>query len=431
MQNEAGKIAPGNGEHYRVWSVMHHVNVDTLTAEHKRQKTGKATGVDKVTKEEYGKNLQGNLEDLIARMKRFSYRPQPVRRTYIEKQGSSGSMRPLGIVAYEDKLVQGAMTNVLNGIYENKFYDFSYGFRKGKSQHQAIKAVDGILMRGQVNYIVDCDVRGFFDNLDHEWLMKFLEYDIADKNFLRYIKRFLKSGIIEDLQFYESDKGTIQGGVISPVLANVYLHYSLDMWFDKVVKARCRGEAHIVRYADDFICMFQYKDEAEKFYESLKTRLAKFGLEIAEDKSKVIAFGRSARKESKDGKVDTFDFLGFTHICGKNRKGYFTIVHRTSRKKMKAKKASAKEWLRKHMNDHIKELIPALNRKLVGHYNYYGISGNYADISEFYKYVRDELFRTLRRRGQKHRLTWEKFNRILEFNPIAKPSIRVNIWAKA
>ena len=430
MGNATSRIAPGNGEHYRVYSVMHHVNVETLAAEHKRQKIGKASGVDRVTKQEYDENLQENLENLICRMKSFSYRPQPVRRAYIQKEGGKGQ-RPLGIPSYEDKLVQGAMAIVLNNIYESLLYDFSYGFRQGKSQHQAVKAVNDIIMFHKVSYVVDCDIRGFFDNLDHEWLMKFLEHDIADKNFLRYIKRFLKSGVIEDLKFYESDRGTIQGGVISPVLANVYLRYVLDMWFDKVVKKQCRGEAYIVRYADDFICMFQYKDEAEEFYSSLKTRLAKFKLEIAEDKSKVIAFGRFARKDSKDGKVDTFDFLGFTRICGKTRNGKFSVVHRTSRKKMKAKKANAKEWLREHMHDHIKVLIPALNKKLTGHYNYYGVSGNSIGLWGFYEYVKRQLFKTLRRRGQKQRLTWEKFERILEFNPIAKPSIRVNIWATA
>ena len=430
MANEGSRIAPGNGEHYRVYSVMHHVNVETLAEEHRRQKTGKAAGVDKVTKLEYDKNLQRNLEDLIACMKSFSYRPQPVRRTYIPKESGNG-MRPLGIPAYEDRLVQGAMAKVLNGVYEKKFYDFSYGFREGKSQHQAVKAVNDIIMFRKVSYVADIDIRGFFDNLDQKWLIKFLEHDIADKNFVRYIARFLKSGIMENLQFYESDSGVPQGGSTSPVLANVYLHYVLDMWFDKVVTKQCRGEAYIVRFADDFVCMFQYKDDAEKFFSSLKERLDKFGLEIAEDKSKIIAFGRFARENSKDGKVDTFDFLGFTHICGKTRNGKFTVVHRTSRKKMKAKQAKAKMWLHQHMHEPVQGLITALNKKLVGHYNYYGISGNFKSIQDFYVYVVRQLFKALRRRGQRHRLTWEKFNRILKYNPIAKPSIRVNIWATA
>jgi len=337
----------------------------------------------------------------------------------------------LGIPAYEDKLVQGVMADILEGIYEKKFYDFSYGFRKGKSCHQAIKEVNDIIRFKKVNYVVDADIKGFFDNLSHEWLMKFLEHDIQDKNFLRYIVRFLKAGVMEELQFHESDRGAPQGGLISPICANVYLHYVLDMWFEKVVRARCRGEAYIVRYADDFVCMFQYKEDAEKFYNALKERMGQFGLELAEEKSKVIAFGRFARENSNDGKVDTFDFLGFTHICGKSRKGKFMIVHRTSRKKLKQKKANVKVWLKQNMHVPIKDLIAKLNRKLIGHYNYYGISGNSKSLQDFYYYVTRQLIHVLRRRGQKHRMTWEKFNRLILFSPIASPSIKVNIWTYA
>jgi len=264
--------------------MMHHVNADTLKAEHERQKTGKAAGVDGVTKEEYGENLERNIESLVERMKTFSYQPLPVRRTYIPKEGGGGRLRPLGIPAYEDKLVQGVMSDILDAVYEGKFYDFSYGFRTGKSQHQAIKEVNDTIMSKKISWVVDADIKSFFDTLDHEWLMKFLEHDIQDKNFLRYVKRFLKAGVMEGLERFESDLGAPQGGLISPVCANVYLHYVLDMWFDKVVKEECKGDAFIVRYADDFVCMFQCEREARKFFADLKERLAKFGLEIAEDK---------------------------------------------------------------------------------------------------------------------------------------------------
>jgi group II intron reverse transcriptase/maturase len=250
MENAYERIAQQVEKHKRAQTLMHYVNKQNLTEEHRQQHKGKATGIDRVGKEAYGENLEANIEDLLTRMKMFSYRPQAVRRTYIPKAGSD-KMRPLGIPAYEDKLVQGAMRKVLDQVYEGKFYDFSYGFRKGKNCHQAIREVNQLIMTNKINFIVDADIKGFFDNVDHEWLMRFLEHDIADKNFLRYIKRFLKAGIMEDMKYHESDRGTPQGGLISPVCANVYLHYVLDMWFDKVVKKQCKGEAHIIRYADD------------------------------------------------------------------------------------------------------------------------------------------------------------------------------------
>ena len=308
-------IAKQSATHAKVQTIMHYVNRETLMDEHKNQETGKATGIDGVTKEQYSEHLDDNIEKLLARMKKFSYRPQAVRRTYIPKVGSD-KLRPLGIPSYEDKLVQGVMRKVLDQIYEGKFYDTSYGFRTGKSCHQAVHAINQIVMTNKVNFVVDADIKGFFDNVDHHWLMKFLEHDIQDKNFLRYIVRFLKSGIMEDMRYHESDKGTPQGGLISPVLANVYLHYVLDMWFALAVKKHCKGEAYIVRYADDFVCFFQYENEAHSFYKALEERLAKFGLEIAKDKSQVMRFGRFAKQHSKDGKAPSFDFLGFTFING-------------------------------------------------------------------------------------------------------------------
>jgi group II intron reverse transcriptase/maturase len=428
MSKELDRIAELAGKHERVQTVMHHVNADTLRAEHERQKPGKAVGVDEVTKEEYGENLGENIESLIARMKTFSYRPQPARRTYIPKEGSD-KLRPLGIPAYEDKLVQGAMRNVLDAVYEGKFYDFSYGFRAGKSQHQAIKEVHDVIRQKKINWVVDADIKGFFDNLDHEWLMKFLEHDIQDKNFLRYIKRFLKAGIMEGLERHESDQGAPQGGLISPVCANVYLHYVLDMWFVKAVKKNCKGDAFIVRYADDFVCMFQHEGEARKFFAELKERLAKFGLEIAEDKSRIIRFGRFARQDSPDGKSETFDFLGFTHINGKTRAGEYTVAHRISKKKMKVKQARIKEWLKFNIHAKIPDVIANLNRKLRGLYQYYGISGNYESLHDIDEYTKRALHRALKRRSQRSKMTWERFNKILKQFPLLRPKIYVNIWS--
>ncbi|MFZ5650280.1 MAG: group II intron reverse transcriptase/maturase [Bacillota bacterium] len=430
MANAYERIAQQAERHERLQTLMYYVNKQNLIEEHRQQQKGKATGIDGVGKEAYGENLEMNIDDLLIRMKAFSYRPQAVRRTYIPKAGSD-KMRPLGIPAYEDKLVQGVMRKVLDQIYEGKFYNFSYGFREGKSCHQAIREVNQLIMTKKINFIVDADIKGFFDNVDHEWLMRFLEHDIADKNFLRYIKRFLKAGIMEDMKFHEGDRGTPQGGLISPVCANVYLHYVLDMWFDKVVKKQCKGEAHIVRYADDFCCMFQYENEANAFYEALDARLKKFNLELAKDKSKIIRFGRFAKPHSADGKTVTFDFLGFTHINGETLTGKYTVLHRTSKKKLKAKKQNVKEWLKKNTHGKPSETIELLNKKLVGHYRYYGISGNYEGLLKFYHYIRIALYKTLTRRSQRAYLTWKRFRMLLDKHPIAEPRIYVNIWQAA
>ena len=427
MGNAYSGIALQAGRHGKVQTIMHYVNKENLKAEHESQKKGKATGIDRVSKEGYGEKLDENIDALLSKMKTFSYRPEPVRRTYIPKAGSN-SVRPLGIPAYEDKLVQGVMRKVLDQIYEGKFCNFSYGFREGRSCHQAIREVNGIIMTKKIGFVADCDIKGFFDNVDHKWLMKFLEHDIQDKNFLRYIVRFLKAGVMEDAKHHESDKGTPQGGLISPVLANVYLHYVLDIWFDKVIKKNCQGEAHIVRYADDFVCFFQYENEAKQFFKAAQERLAKFGLDLAEDKSKVMRFGRFARQNSKEGKTDTFDFLGFTFINGKTRTGKYRVAFRTSQKKLKAKKQIVKEWLRDNLHGKPSDTIERLNKKLIGHYRYYGISGNSRGLSNFYDYVVYILYKTLTRRSQRAYLTWERYLSLLRKHPIAKPKIYVDIW---
>jgi group II intron reverse transcriptase/maturase len=329
-------------------------------------------------------------------------------------------------------LVQDIIAQILNAIYEPIFLDFSYGFRPNKSCHGAIKELDNMILRGKTNYVVDADIKGFFDNVSHEWVMEFLRERIADPNLLRLIKRFLKAGILEEGQYWDTDKGTPQGGLVSPVLANIYLHYALDLWFEKVIKKRCKGEAHIVRYADDFVCCFQYKWEAEEFYKELIERLCKFGLEIEQSKTKIIEFGRFAERDrmSKgEGKPEHFDFLGFTHICGKTAKGKFKIKRITSRKKLKSKKQNVKKWLHDSMHMKVKILIERLNQKLVGHYRYYGISGNSLHMGKFRDYITVQLYKTLNRRGQKHRYSWEKFrNNILKKFPIKLPKIYVNLY---
>lgn len=422
IETEYAKIAGQAVRHPRVMGLMSRVNTETLRAAHKRQQRRKATGIDRVTKDEYGENLEGNLENLVGRLKRYAYRPLPVRRTYIPKD-AGGKLRPLGIPAYEDRLVQGVMTNALTQVYETKFLDISYGFRPKRDCHQAVQALCNTIFRNPVNWVVDADIKGFFDNVNHEWLVKFLEHDIADKNFIRYVKRFLKSGVMERGEWLETDKGTPQGGLISPVLANVYLHYVLDLWFTEVVRKRCRGYAAIVRYADDFVCCFQYEWEARAFYEALGRRFAKFGLELAADKSKVIRFGRFARR---DGGRETFDFLGFTFVNGTTRKGTYKVALVTSRKKLKAKMAAVKAWLMENRHVEKQELLRRLNVKLVGHYRYYGVTGNGGKLSYFREYVWRMLYKSLNSRSQRH-LPIEKYERFLKFNPIANPKI-YHIW---
>ena len=406
----------------KLQTLMHIINKTTLKEVHKKQETGKASGIDRVTKTEYTEKLDENLDNLLARMKTFSYRPQPVRRTYIPKEGSNDKLRPLGIPAYEDRLVQGVIAEVLNAIYEPKFYDFSFGFREGKDCHMAIKHLDNILM-GKTSWVVDADIKNFFGNVDHEWMMKFLEHEIADKNLLRYIKRFLKAGIMEAGQFTETDSGVPQGSLCSPVMSNVYLHYVLDMWFEVKVKKSSRGMAELVRYCDDFVCCFQYEDDARNFYEALKERLAKFGLELAEDKSQIIKFGRFS-----GGGAGTFDFLGFTVISGKSRSGKYCVKFRTSEKKLKAKRANVKKWLWQNMHTPVGELVKKLNVKLRGHYNYYGLSHNFKKMNGFYRYVIRTLFKVLNRRGGKKKLNWEKFGKMLQYNKLLAPMITVPLW---
>lgn len=305
MESDFSKITKQLKEYKTVQGIMKYVNKDTIINQHNKQSQNKATGIDGISKSDYEENLNNKVNKLLDSMKQMSYKPQAVKRVYIPKTGSK-EMRPLGIPAYEDKIVQGAMADVLNEIYENIFLDCSYGFRPNRDCHQAIKKLDETIMRKNINYVVDADIKGFFNNVNHEWLVKFLELTIQDPKFIRYIIRFLKSGIMDNMQYQESDKGTPQGGLISPILANVYLHYVLDLWFQEYIRVKSKGGAYIVRYADDFVCCFEKEEDAQMFYRELKERLNKFDLELAEDKSRIIPFGNNGSNEK-------FDFLGFTH----------------------------------------------------------------------------------------------------------------------
>lgn len=411
-------------------ALVHLINRQTLMESHQQLANGKAVGVDQVTKDEYGSNVEANIDSLLERMKRQAYKPQPARRVYIPKPGST-KMRPLGIPAYEDKLVQKTMAPILNAIYEADFLEFSFGFRPNRGCHDALKVLGQIIETRPVNYLVDADIKGFFDNVSHEWMMKFLEHRIADPNFLRLIKRFLMSGIIEAGVKYETPAGTPQGGVISPILANVYLHYTLDLWFEKRFRQQCRGKAYMVRYADDFVCCFQYKDDAEAFLPALKERLAQFSLEIAEEKTQLLAFGRfAAENNEKQGedKPGTFDFLGFTHYCSKSQHGKFRVKRKTSKKKFKASLVRSKEWLHQHLTTPAKLLLEKLNRKLAGYYQYYGITDNGKALSDYQYQLRKQLYWWFNRRSQGKHFNWRKFNLFLAKFPLLRPKIYVSVY---
>ena len=318
-------IAKANRTDRKVQNLAAYINADMLRAIHKTIDRKKAYGIDKVTKEDYEKNLEENLANLVKRMKNGSYRPNPTRRVYIPKE-TKGKMRPLGISSYEDKLVENAIAQILEQIYEPKFYNESFGFRPNRNCHQAVREIIEMVQYRKTNYVVEADIKGFFDNVDHEWLMKMLAHDIADRKFLEIIDKFLKAGVMENGKYLDSERGTPQGNGASPILANIYLHYVLDNWFDVIVKRQCKGECYLIRYCDDFVCCFQNQYEAKIFKQRLEERFAKYGLELAGEKTKILEFGRFARHNRKargERKPDTLDFLGFTFYCGMDGKREF------------------------------------------------------------------------------------------------------------
>jgi group II intron reverse transcriptase/maturase len=428
LQRIAEKARKDSG--CRFTSLFHLMNVEMLRECFRRLRKDAAAGIDKVTKAEYEENLEENLAVLVEKLHRMAYIPQSVRRVYISKPGSD-KKRPLGIPALEDKLVQAGLARLLTAIYEQDFIEDSYGFRPGRSCHDALRALSCEVEGGQVHYVVDADIKGFFDNVDHEWMMKFLGHRIADKRVLRYVMRFLKAGIMEDGVVSASDKGTPQGGLISPILANIYLHYSLDLWFVGVFQKSCCGRSCIIRYADDFVVCFQREVDATRFRHELDERLAKFGLEISPEKTKIIEFGPFAESKAKrsGGKAATFDFLGFTHYCSRTRDGrHFRMKRITSRNKFTAKIRMVKDWLRANRTLPTRELMGKVVAKLRGHFAYYGVTDNSRGISRFAYEVRCLLFKWLNRRGKRGCMSWDKFNRFLKKFPIPQPRITVNLF---
>jgi len=411
-------------------SLFHLMNEELLLGCFEQLRNNAASGIDGVTKDQYAEQLPENLCQLVGKLHRMAYIPQPVMRVYIPKPGSN-KMRPLGIPALEDKLVQAGLVKILQRIYEQDFIDDSYGFRPGRSCHDALRALSLTVENQPVNYIVEADIRGFFDNVDQDQLMVFLGHRIADKRILRYIKRFLKAGIQEGGVYRASDRGTPQGGVISPLLANIYLQYSLALWFTRRFVKTCHGIARMIRYADDFVVCFQIEADAKRFRHAMEERLNQFGLEIAPEKTCCIEFGVFAIKRAKarSEKAATFDFLGFTHYCSRSRNGQrFRMKRKTISKRLTAKLKAYKGWLRSNRTLTTPEIIQKTVSKLHGHYGYYGVTDNSQGINAYYYEVRGMLYKWLNRRGKRGCYSWEKFTKLLTRYPLPTPRIMVNLF---
>jgi group II intron reverse transcriptase/maturase len=398
----------------RFTNLMHHIyNIDRLRTAYFALKRQASAGVDGETWQSYGERLEENLQGLSERLKRRGYRAKPVRRTFIAK--ADGKQRPLGVPVLEDKIVQRATVEVLNAIYETDFLGFSYGYRPGKGQHNCLDALYVGLLTRKVNWVLDADIRGFFDNLSHDWLIKFAEHRIGDSRVIRLLSKWLKAGVMQDGHRLESEEGVPQGGSISPLLANIYLHYALDLWARQRRVEKSCGEMIIVRWADDFVVGFEHKSQAEKFLAELKERMLKFGLELHPDKTRILEFGPWAihnRKKCGVGRPETFNFLGFTHICGKKRGNKMYTVHRrTIKKKMRAKLAEVKAELRKRMHQQIPEQGKWLRSVIDGHNRYYGVPGNQIALYSFRFQVARHWWRTLRRRGNRRPLWWNRMSR--------------------
>lgn len=406
-------------------SLAHHLNVTNLAECYRELKRNRACGVDGVSVEEYGLNLLANLESLVGRLKNKSWKPLPVRRVYIPKPGGSGK-RKLGIPSVEDKLVQMAVKKILEAIYEPKFLDSSYGFRPNRNCHQAIIELDKEVMAQPVNYIVEVDIRQFFDNVDHYWLLRCLEERVSDPNFIWIIRRLLQAGVMEEGAVFASTIGTPQGGIASPLLANIYLHYVLDLWFELKFKQQCRGYASQIRYCDDFVACFENRKDAELYLKQLKERLAKFNLEVAAEKTRIIEFGRRAwrRSRSKGEKLSTFMFLGFTHYCNTSRKGFFMMGHKTSKQSQNRGIRAVTNFIKRTRSClPIQQIWLQVKSRLIGHYNYFAISGNYRSVAQYYGRIISLVFKWLNRRSQKKSMNWDQYMNYLQLYPLPKPRI--------
>jgi RNA-directed DNA polymerase len=414
----------------RFTTLLHHVSVATLRLSFYALQRKAAAGVDGLTWDAYASELEPRLEELHGRVHRGAYKPQPSRRTFIPK--ADGGQRPLAIAALEDKIVQGATALVLNAIYEEDFLGFSYGFRPGRGPHDALDALSTGIVRRRVNWIVDADIRSFFDTVSQDWLIRFVEHRIGDKRIVRLIQKWLRAGILEDGSVTVSERGTGQGSVISPLLANIYLHYVFDLWAERWRRREATGDMIIVRYADDLVVGFEHEDDARRFLDAMRTRLEEFSLSLHPDKTRLIAFGRfaaSSREERGLGKPETFHFLGFTFICGKTRQGKFQLIRKSRRDRMRAKLQDIKKVLRWRMHQPIPEQGRWLRQVVTGYFNYHAVPTNSRALATFRFLVIDLWRHTLRRRSQKDRTKWDRIIRLAN-DWLPKPRI-LHPWPDA
>lgn len=417
LQRELNRVreAARRDSEMRFTALWHHVyKIERLREAYFGLKRKSAAGVDGQTWQQYGEHLEENLKGLCARLQAGTYQAKPVRRVYIPK--ADGRQRPIGVPTLEDKIVQRSSVEVLNAVYETDFLGFSYGFRPGRSQHNALDAVAVGLERKRVNWVFDADIRGFFDAIDHDWLVKFIEHRISDPRVIRHIKKWLNAGVLEDGKRTRSKEGTPQGGSVSPLLANVYLHYVFDLWVHQWRSREARGDVVVVRFADDAVVGFQYQSDAERFQVAVAKRFRRFNLELHPDKTRLIEFGRYAaerREKRGSSKPEIFNFLGLTHICGKRRTGTFKVLRRTEGKRMRGKLREVKVELRRRLHQSIPEVGDWLAAVIRGHTQYYGVPGNSYAIQSFRYQVLKAWHWTLRRRSQKHNLTWTRMQRLI------------------
>ena len=434
MQTKLARISQMSRENPTMifTSIGHLIDKEMLKSCHEAMDGTKAKGIDGVSKADYEEHLDENLDKLVDRLKRRAYHPQPARRVEIPKD--NGKTRPLSIYCYEDKLVQEALRRILEAVFEPMFYDEMMGFRPNRNCHMALRKLNYMLEKEKTSYVLDADIKGFFDHLDHEWIIKFVESRIKDPNIIRLARVMLKAGIMKDYVFEETEEGSGQGSVCSPTIANIYMHYVLIWWFKEKIQPKARGFCGLVVYADDFVVCFQYKDEAEAFYKLLGDRMERFGLTLEKEKSRLIEFGRFAennRNRRGEGKPETFTFLGFTHYCSHGRNGKFRVKRKTSRKKFNKKMKELDREIRDRlvvMGMQYKDVIHWLNQVLVGYFHYYGITDNIQSLTSFVYHLRKRLLKWLNRRSHMQSYNWDTFNVLLKEYPLARPRIYVSIY---
>ncbi len=410
----------------RFLSLAHLIDQHALQRAYRRLRRGAAAGVDGVTKDEYGAALPDNLRDLHKRLREGRWRHQPIRRVHIPK--GQGKTRPLGISCFEDKIVQEAVREILEAVYEPLFLECSYGFRPGRSAHDALRALSPVLKSGGGNWILDADIEGYFDSIPRGELLEFIQTRVADGAFLRLIGKCLHVKILDGEEISEPDQGTVQGSTLSPLLGNIYLHHVLDLWLRDEVFPRVRGGAMVVRYADDLVLAFAREEDARRVMAALPKRFGRFGLRLHPDKTKLIPFGRPRASGGKG--PGTFDFLGFTHYWGRSRKGYWIPFVKTRKAVLRRSLTATEEWCRRHRHLPVKEQSAALGKKLRGHFNYFGVNGNSQSLTKLVCEVERIWRKWLNRRSQRGRMPWERFKQVLRRHPLPKPKIRVQLWSR-